>query len=142
MTYEDYCALDPVEKTRVRLEGAAQIMAAMQLQPFGPDATRMLGVVLWAQPEDGKAVIWAEDHGNLVFYLADDESTSVTAGDLVHFDLVEDQPIRRAFNVSIENTDLWSASSFWSGQDRSVPPTTRRLEELKRAAAFITDVAS
>lgn len=38
----------------------------------------MLGVVLWADIDDRKAVIWCEDHGNLAYYTAAEQRLSRT----------------------------------------------------------------
>lgn len=64
---------------------------------------RMLGVVLWADASDSKAVIWCEDHGNLAYYSAAEQSVhegvSLDAGDLIQFELREEQDTRRAQNL-------------------------------------------
>ncbi|MBT56311.1 MAG: hypothetical protein CMF72_23310 [Mameliella sp.] len=64
---------------------------------------QMLGVVLWADIDDRKAVIWCEDHGNLAYYTAAEqnvhEGIDLDAGDLIQFDLREDRDVRRARNL-------------------------------------------
>lgn len=64
---------------------------------------QMLGVVLWADVDDRKAVIWCEDHGNLAYYTAAEqtlhEGIDLDAGDLIQFDLREERDIRRARNL-------------------------------------------
>lgn len=68
---------------------------------------RMYGVVLWADECDSKAVIWCEDHGNLAYYSAGDQSlhhgVTLDAGDLIQFDLREDPDCRRARNLERVN---------------------------------------
>jgi hypothetical protein len=60
----------------------------------------MYGVVLWSDKEDRKAVIWCEDHGDLAYYSAGEESAfdgvSLDAGDLVLFNLSESRNVRVA----------------------------------------------
>lgn len=64
---------------------------------------RMYGVVLWADASDRKAVIWCEDHGNLAYYSAGEQSmhcgVSLDAGDLIQFDLREERDFRQASNL-------------------------------------------
>ncbi|MBN9888057.1 hypothetical protein [Salipiger abyssi] len=63
---------------------------------------KMYGVVLWADPGDQKAVIWCEDHGDLAFYhdtvTSAHEGVSLDAGDLIQFDLTQDENLRLARN--------------------------------------------
>lgn len=63
---------------------------------------KMFGVVLWSDPEDRKAVIWCEDHGDLAFFGAAHQAPlpefALDAGDLVQFDLTEEQHLRFAHN--------------------------------------------
>jgi hypothetical protein len=62
----------------------------------------MIGVVLWADACDHKAVIWCEDHGNLAYYSAPEqtahEGESLDAGDLIAFDMREERDCRMARN--------------------------------------------
>lgn len=62
----------------------------------------MIGVVLWSDAADRKAVIWCEDQGDLAFVNAPDtvlESGGFfDAGDLVQFDLHVKDATRRAHN--------------------------------------------
>ncbi|MBY6143917.1 hypothetical protein KUW09_07690 [Mameliella alba] len=64
---------------------------------------QMFGVVLWADASDRKAVIWCEDHGNLAYYTAAEqtvhEGINLDAGDLIQFDLREERDVRRARNL-------------------------------------------
>lgn len=65
----------------------------------------MYGVVLWADEGDSKAVIWCEDHGNLAFYNAGENSAvdglNLDAGDLIKFDLKEHENMRMARNPKV-----------------------------------------
>lgn len=70
---------------------------------------QMIGVVLWADAHDRKAVIWCEDHGNLAYYTAPEKAAQngeslppdedcLDAGDLIAFDLREERDCRLARN--------------------------------------------
>lgn len=64
--------------------------------------TEMIGVVLWSDVREQKAVIWCEDHGNLAFF-SKGSSGAMTgqrldAGDVVQFDLEEERHLRVAHN--------------------------------------------
>lgn len=62
----------------------------------------MLGVVLWSDNDDNKAVIWCEDHGDLAFFNGGDEAhfdpVDLDAGDLVQFELQQEKHLRYAHN--------------------------------------------
>ncbi|MGP6086245.1 hypothetical protein [Antarctobacter jejuensis] len=64
---------------------------------------QMLGVILWADANDRKAVIWCEDHGNLAYYTGSEQNLhdgmNLDAGDLIQFELREDRDMRRARNL-------------------------------------------
>ncbi len=64
----------------------------------------MIGVVLWSDPADRKAVIWCEDHGELAFYHQPEEDPKDMAldpGDLVRFDVSVEQKLRLAHNPKL-----------------------------------------
>lgn len=65
----------------------------------------MLGVVLWSDASDKKAVIWCEDHGDLAFVNASetvlDQDDFFDAGDLVQFDMKMKDSTRRACNTRL-----------------------------------------
>ena len=59
----------------------------------------MIGVILWSDPANEKAVIWCEDHGDLAFLsrvecaaLPDD---FFDVGDIVDFEVVTERNVRR-----------------------------------------------
>ena len=62
----------------------------------------MMGVVLWSDESDRKAVIWCEDQGDLAFYNSNcdvlDQDGFFDAGDLVQFDVEVRASMRRARN--------------------------------------------
>lgn len=62
----------------------------------------MLGVVIWSDNSDNKAVIWCEDQGDLAFFNGGDhapiEILDLDAGDLVHFELQQEKHLRYAHN--------------------------------------------
>ncbi len=65
----------------------------------------MLGVVLWSDVSDRKAVIWCEDQGDLAFLNASDDILKADdffdAGDLVQFDMEINASMRRARNPKL-----------------------------------------
>lgn len=65
----------------------------------------MIGIVLWGDPTDGKAVFWCEDHGDLAYFNAEfgeaGNTSAFTAGDMVQFDIFCDAEFRRAVNPSV-----------------------------------------
>ncbi|WP_050930004.1 hypothetical protein [Aestuariivita boseongensis] len=71
----------------------------------------MLGVVLWSDPREGKAVIWCEDHGELAFYRRVDEGHSTSPefapGDLVQFDVETVRHLRFALNPQVVKGGLY-----------------------------------
>ncbi|MEQ9693528.1 hypothetical protein [Shimia sp. SDUM112013] len=62
----------------------------------------MLGVVLWSNNQDNKAVIWCEDQGDLAYFNGGDEvpleMLDLDAGDLVQFELQQERHLRYAKN--------------------------------------------
>lgn len=65
----------------------------------------MIGIVLWSDVVDCKAVFWCEDHGDLAYYSAEfgetETRSAFTAGDMVKFDVYCDAEFRRAMNPSV-----------------------------------------
>lgn len=72
----------------------------------------MLGVVLWSDPQERKAVIWCEDHGDLAFYQCEqaptDSAFAMDAGDLVQFDVDTRQSFRVACNPQLLEGGMFS----------------------------------
>lgn len=62
----------------------------------------MIGVVLWSDHGDQKAVFWCEDHGDLAYYdgATDAGTAGVTlnAGDMVEFEMRVESKVRKAQN--------------------------------------------
>ncbi len=60
----------------------------------------MLGVVLWSDKKERKAVLWCDDHGDLAYFDGSgsdpDQSVSFGAGDMVQFDVTIEHRMRRA----------------------------------------------
>ncbi|MGR3271137.1 hypothetical protein DU478_08885 [Thalassococcus profundi] len=65
----------------------------------------MYGVVLWTDTADSRAIIWCEDHGDLAFYTSNGVSAhdglSLDAGDLVQFDVTQENNLRLARNPQL-----------------------------------------
>lgn len=82
----------------------------------------MMGVVLWKSLQDGSAVIWCEDQGDLAFLNSDEgkmlESKDYfDVGDVVHFDLLEQKNLRGVRNLH-------------RLQDAARPGLTQNLQKL------------
>ncbi|MDW3221678.1 MAG: hypothetical protein R8G34_02130 [Paracoccaceae bacterium] len=62
----------------------------------------MIGVVLWSDISDRKAVIWCEDQGDLAFLNSQNEfpdyEAFFDAGDVVQFDMEVKETMRHAHN--------------------------------------------
>lgn len=62
----------------------------------------MIGVVLWSDISDRKAVIWCEDQGDLAFLNSNDDFRMTggffDAGDVVQFDMEVRATMRRVHN--------------------------------------------
>lgn len=65
----------------------------------------MIGVILWSDPTEQKAVIWCEDHGDLAFLSQPDNvhlpDMFVDVGDVVEFDLHARGQTRKVQNVKV-----------------------------------------
>lgn len=86
----------------------------------------MIGVVIWSDPSDRKAVFWCEDQGDLAFYEcgAEDEApfANFDAGDMVQFDVVNEKRLRRARNPELVCGNAWA----------NLPATLRESQAEKR----------
>ena len=73
----------------------------------------MIGVILWRDVDDGKAVIWCEDQGDLAYLdqLDDllDPVTTLDVGDVVRFDMLIERNMRLARNVT-RLLDNWGST--------------------------------
>ena len=89
----------------------------------------MLGVVLWSDASDGKAVIWCEDQGDLAYVSGSDGilrgDDFFDAGDLVQFDMKIHQSLRFASNprLVIEKAATDLPHALLEGA-RTPPPET------------------
>ena len=92
----------------------------------------MIGVVLWSDPREGKAVIWCEDHGELAFYRRGDGpacvSIGIDAGDLVSFDVETVRDLRFAHNPQVVECGFYRElpDTLQSEQADVVTPTGNR----------------
>lgn len=70
----------------------------------------MMGVVLWSDVNDEKAVFWCEDHGDLVYYdvgsQSQDKDLVFHPGDLVQFDVTIVCKTRRAMNARMVESNI------------------------------------
>lgn len=74
---------------------------------------KMIGVILWSDAAEQKAVIWCEDQGELAFLdagtNAEPPPVFFDVGDVVRFDIRSERNLRRAFNAEKMDQD-WGAS--------------------------------
>lgn len=65
----------------------------------------MMGVVLWSDPADRKAVFWCEDQGDLAYYedvsQEQDGFAFFDAGDMVQFEIKMERKLRRAHHPKL-----------------------------------------
>lgn len=93
------------------------------------ETKQMMGVVLWSDPEDQKAVFWCEDHGDLAYYDASDVATFgqefLNPGDMVDFAVSLISNVRRAHSARVIEAkvcnDLQDHLRFTAGQSNSAP---------------------
>lgn len=99
----------------------------------------MFGVVLWSDPQEQKAVIWCEDHGDLAFYRQSKDAIAVPldAGDWVQFDMTMECQQRRVVNPRLvaEGVCPDIADVLSSSVDRSV--SSIRSEPFRRQSAQV-----
>ncbi|MCE8006712.1 hypothetical protein [Aestuariivita sp.] len=85
----------------------------------------MFGVVLWSNPQERKAVIWCEDHGDLAFYAENDvasfDDLGFDTGDLVQFDIQTDRHLRYAHNPQVVTEGLYLSLSASLERAESTP---------------------
>jgi hypothetical protein len=89
----------------------------------------MIGVILWSDPDDRKAVIWCEDQGDLAFLDAPVENPEkdafFDAGDVVQFDMNLECSFRRAHNpkLIVEKVGKGLPEALRSIAPAPMPPT-------------------
>lgn len=93
----------------------------------------MIGIVLWSDPNDRKAVFWCEDHGDLAYYTGSLDRigacSTFTAGDMVQFDVYCETECRRAANPSLVQQNACEGLDHHLRQraretDRKITPDT------------------
>ncbi|QBF31464.1 hypothetical protein [Thalassococcus sp. S3] len=102
----------------------------------------MLGVVLWSDPHEKKAVIWCEDHGDLAFYrgASDAKGTEciLDAGDLVEFEMTTERHLRLAHDPQLVSEGLYPGIAE-SLAPQSVPrkPAPRESAKIIPFARYV-----
>ena len=65
----------------------------------------MIGLVIWCDSIEKKAVFWCEDHGDLAYFTAQSEGSGselpLQPGDMVQFELSCSESIRMAHNPQL-----------------------------------------
>lgn len=100
----------------------------------------MLGVVLWSDQQDRKAVFWCEDHGDLAYYeapeITSDPSGFFDAGDMVQFDVAVEQRLRRALNPRMVQESAFSGLP--ETLKRTAPPSSPpKQQKSAKIIAFV-----
>ncbi|MGB7244520.1 MAG: hypothetical protein WBC93_20840 [Sulfitobacter sp.] len=98
----------------------------------------MIGIVLWSDLDDQKAVFWCEDHGDLAYYDASLDKTEkesrLIAGDMVQFDVSVERSTRRAQNARILKGNVCSGLQEHLREtaelNRSAETAARQSEEV------------
>jgi len=95
----------------------------------------MIGVILWSDPTEQKAVIWCEDHGDLAYlsrpdavYLPD---TFFDVGDVVEFDVETKRNLRLVTHAS-------RVQQSWG---TGLSDTLREVSDGRRANVDVRDSA-
>lgn len=94
----------------------------------------MLGVVLWSDPVECKAVFWCEDQGDLAFYQADAKSRAcdffLEAGDMVTFETETTGKLRQAHDVTVVQEDAYRELPG-KLRDTFTPPVEKQAGDRK-----------
>ena len=94
----------------------------------------MLGVVLWSDVSDRKAVIWCEDQGDLAYVNAGDavleNGSFFDAGDVVQFEVDTSQTIRYANNPRLVIEKAGQALPDVLKANGNVAPTVKEGAEI------------
>ena len=65
----------------------------------------MIGVIIWSDPVERKAVVWCEDQGDLAFLKPSaeslEDSASLAAGDIIEFDVKLEDSFRLVTNHAL-----------------------------------------
>lgn len=91
----------------------------------------MFGIVLWSAVDDGSAVVWCEDHGDLAFFRAKsngsaEERLTLDAGDLLQFELDESGDMRMVENPRVVAEDHYPTLAYRLREVGDFQPTVAR----------------
>jgi len=104
----------------------------------------MLGVVLWSDAADRKAVIWCEDQGDLAYVNGHvsvlNRDDFFDAGDLVQFDMQMCKSMRLANNPRLVAEQAGSALpvALKEGADADAPPEPQQAEVIPYRPRTVT----
>ncbi len=103
-------------------------------------AKSMYGVVIWANADQHKAIIWCEDQGDLAYYTKDCASAldgmSLDPGDLIHFDMRLERSLRMVDNPQrVESASHVGLASSLT-ETNSQPTHTTRKASAENIVAF------
>ncbi|MHA6344858.1 hypothetical protein [Roseivivax sp. CAU 1761] len=90
----------------------------------------LLGVVIWCDDADGRAVIWCDDHGDLAYLGASPPlcgtRPTLAPGDLVRFQLREERAPRRVIDPELVEPAGFPDLPARLARVRPAPAGTRR----------------
>ncbi|GLT09855.1 hypothetical protein ACFQFQ_11340 [Sulfitobacter porphyrae] len=106
----------------------------------------MLGVVLWSDPVDRKAVFWCEDQGDLAYYCAGPATDLcdgfLEAGDMVTFTADIVGKLRKARDVAlVQEQACTELPEKLRNTSRTSQAPARRQEGDKRILSFVSPSA-
>lgn len=106
----------------------------------------MYGVILWSDPDVGKAVIWCEDQGDLAYYEATEVDGAEDAlffdpGDYVEFEVDLQNDMRRAVNAQTIHaaSHRMVAGAFDNAPGLGVSVRTRPVQRHSAEVVHLAD---
>jgi len=101
----------------------------------------MIGVILWSDPSDQKAVIWCEDQGDLAYLSRPDTlalaENFIDVGDVVEFEVSTERSMRLAHSVKLVSSG--KAKSLVDDLHTSVPPEPNTMSGSAQVIPFRID---
>ena len=92
----------------------------------------MIGVILWSDAKERKAVVWCEDHGDLAFLGCGDAQVDnlgqLATGDILEFDVEIDGNFRRVKNPTLIKS--YSTGDLENSSTKEVRTTETPVGEL------------
>ncbi|MEM7522076.1 MAG: hypothetical protein AAF307_13720 [Pseudomonadota bacterium] len=102
----------------------------------------MIGLVLWCDAEDGKAVFWCEDHGDLAYYDGLEDGLTaplaLVAGDMVEFSETVSGSLRRAHGACLVSQRAYDGiqDTLLANAKRAEAPARHDADNVVEMSAF------